>query len=428
MKLRLRSIETKETLRIEVPTPCSLLHLKEVISQRIAASSSSSSIHLSLNRKDELLGSSSEDTVQSLGVTSGDLIFYTINPNCFSSETLMVQSQTPQESKISQDILPLEPNSQKEQPLDVNTQQEETLNLESGSEIEPAIENMYVDDGGSVVEVGKSFSVPCFLRKVFAKEVGDSDGRDHKLLVIAVHAVLIESGFVGFDAVSKMIVPGFHLPDEWPSSAFTISLWYTLPEIVVDGCYAVNGVETILLKFQSLGKFLNIYGSLAKNGSGLYRVSLDENRLVPFLNYVWANCDSVNEMNGNEWCSGAYAEREVFEFWKIVKDRIALPLLIDLCDRAGLAPPPCFMRVPTDLKLKILESLPGVDIAKVGCVCSEMRYLSSNDDLWKKKFVEKFGNAEGSQGGSHWKEKFAKSWESRKRRKMVEIMIAFQQC
>uniref|UniRef100_A0A5B7BBY3 F-box domain-containing protein n=1 Tax=Davidia involucrata TaxID=16924 RepID=A0A5B7BBY3_DAVIN len=425
MKLRLRSVETKETLRIEVPATCSILHLKEVISQRIA-SSSSSSIHLSLNRKDELRGSSPEDTLQTLGVTSGDLIFYTLNPNEFSSQTLMVLSQTPQEPKseqqqpqISQETLP---NSQKEQSLVVNTQKEETLNSDPTIGMS-AIENMDVDADGSVVGVGKLFSVPCFLRKVFAKELVDGDGRDHKLLVIAAHAVLIESGFVAFDSVSKMVVDGFHLADEWPSSVFTMSLWYTLPEIISNGCSEINGIETVVLRFQSLGKFFNIFGSLPENGSGVYRVSLNENRLVPFLNVVWANCDSVDEMNGKDWCSDVSAEREVFEFWKIVKDRIALPLLIDLCDRAGLPPPPSFMRLPTDLKLKILESLPGADLAKVGCVCSELLYLSSNDDLWKKKFVEKFGNAEGSEEGSHWKEKFAKSWESRKRRKMTRILF-----
>ncbi|XLR69845.1 hypothetical protein HN51_016966 [Arachis hypogaea] len=36
-------------------------------------------------------------------------------------------------------------------------------------------------------------------------------------------------------------------------------------------------------------------------------------------------------------------QSEIFELWKMVKDRLALPLLIDPCDKAGLDPPPCFM-------------------------------------------------------------------------------------
>lgn len=36
---------------------------------------------------------------------------------------------------------------------------------------------------------------------------------------------------------------------------------------------------------------------------------------------------------------GLVSEREVFEFWKIVKDGITLPLLIDLCAKARFACP-----------------------------------------------------------------------------------------
>ncbi|KAI7990443.1 F-box protein SKIP22 [Camellia lanceoleosa] len=169
-----------------------------------------------------------------------------------------------------------------------------------------------MDDGGdeSMVDMGKSFSMPSFLRKMFQKEVGEGDGGNHKLLVIVVHAVLINSGFVRSD-----------------------------------------------------------------------EVRLGEENLVFFLNIIWANCDSIDEMNGKESFYNLQAANEVFEFLKIVKDKPTLPLLIDLCERAGLAPPPCFMCLPTDLKLKILESLRGVDVANMGSVCSEICYLSSNDDL-----------------------------------------------
>ena len=43
---------------------------------------------------------------------------------------------------------------------------------------------MDIDDDGSMVEAGKSLSVPCFLRKVFKKEAGEGGSGDHKLLVI----------------------------------------------------------------------------------------------------------------------------------------------------------------------------------------------------------------------------------------------------
>ncbi|RZC62718.1 hypothetical protein C5167_024480 [Papaver somniferum] len=68
-------------------------------------------------------------------------------------------------------------------------------------------------------------------------------------------------------------------------------------------------------------------------------------------------------------------EGNIFELWKIAKDKLALPLLIDLCEKTGLSLPPCFTLLPTELTLKVLESLSGVDIAKVACVSSELKYL-----------------------------------------------------
>jgi len=285
------------------------------------------------------------------------------------------------------------------------------LNSENEGTLEfSGAETMGVDDGS--VSMGKKFSERCFLRRVLSKELGDYGG-DLALLVIAVHAVFLESGFVGFDSVSGMRVDRFHLADEWPSKAFTVSLWYTLPELLGHGYSNFgNVVENVVLKFQSLGHFVVIYGSLAKGGSGLYRVRLNKNRFVPAISLANSDSvDSISEENG-------YPESEIFEFWKIVKDGLVLPLLIDLCEKTGLCPPPCFMRLPADLKLKILESLHGVDLARVECVCSELKYLSSNNGLWKRKFDDEFGRAAGAEGFVQWKARFASSWESKKKRKI----------
>ena len=72
--------------------------------------------------------------------------------------------------------------------------------------------------------ISKRFSELYFLRKVLREELGD-DGRNHMLLAIAVHAVLLDSGFVGFDPVSEQQIDRFHLPDEWPCP---VSICYSL--------------------------------------------------------------------------------------------------------------------------------------------------------------------------------------------------------
>lgn len=307
----------------------------------------------------------------------------------------------------------------------LDSQKGETLG--AGSQIEADDEdnenNHITDESFEVVD--KSFSVPGFLRKVFAAELGDDDsGRDHKLIVIAVHAVLLESGFVGFDETANVVVDGFQLRNEWPSGLFRVSLFYTLPESVRSagtGTGTGQATKNVVLKFQSLGKFINVYGTLG-NGSakrGTYRVQLNEDELVPFLNVVWANCGVMEIVSGQDGeSSSTSAEKEVFKFWRIVKDNLALPLLIDFCEEAGLELPPCFMRLPTELKLKILESLPGVDVAKVSSVCSELRYLASSDDLWKVKFGEEFSN-ERKEAHVSWKKAFSMAWSRRDGRRLA---------
>ncbi|XP_074345204.1 F-box protein SKIP22-like [Apium graveolens] len=436
MKLRLRSIQTNQTLKIEIPNSSSLLNLKQALSLQI--SSSCDSIHLSLNRKEELGGESSQQTLQSLGVISGDLLFFSVNSS-FSSDPTRPEIEKLQDSV---DISVVESENvvnMKDESVNLNTHDlncvnfdgEKSADLETleklGDEKEGNLdlgdtqmgesqELMEIDEEVVDFDVGKSLSVPGFLRKVFVEELGDDGGNHHKLVVIAVHAVLLESGFVCYDPVTNLVIKGFNFHEKWPSTAFVMSMRYTLPEIVNRDCARGDGVETVVLKFQSMGKFFKVYGSLSM-GSGTHCVCVNEDQLVPFLNLIWANCGSVSGSNENGAVLFTDPAREVFAFWRTMKDKLALPLLIDLCEKAGLELPPCFIRLPTDLKLQILACLPGVDVAKVACTCSELRYLSSSDDLWKQKFVEQYGDAEPSEGGALWKEKFAKALEKRKRRR-----------
>ncbi|XP_074312753.1 putative F-box protein At1g23770 [Silene latifolia] len=516
MKLRLRSLESKETHKIEVPNQCNLQQLKQTLYLQLFPSASSSTLQhnlfLSLNRKDELFGLSPDESLQSLGITSGDLIYFTQNPNVFSSQNpnLVHNIDNPSESssRNDQDV-----NLMNTQMLDcgklgefdvscdkskelgvaqidesVNTQKFDAVKLDeiagssdtnrelskssnpsdsgelvnppmiettkldeeggsnsrarelmdSGMELSSGLSNpddqkameviegtdeMEVDDE-SLNNVNTRISVPSFLKKVFVKEVGDgaTNGGNHKLLVIAVHAVLLESGFVGYDPISGRKVDGFHLPDVWPSSAFGISLHYTLPEISTSEL-----VETVVLKFQTLGKYVNVYGSLPKKGFRIHRVCLDEPKIIPALNYVRRMNDDTESEKDRDGSIKLYPNQEIFDFWKIVKDGLSYPLLIELCEEVGLVPPPCFMLLPTELKLNILESLPAVDVASVACVSSELRFVASNNDLWKLKYEEEFGDVASSSREVQWKSKFTNAWEIRKKRKRVCIPFPWRE-
>ncbi|QCE08429.1 F-box protein SKIP22-like [Vigna unguiculata] len=395
MKLRLRSLESKETLKIDVPNSCSLQQLIDTVSHTI--SSSSSSLHLSLNRKDEIRASSPNDSLHSLGVAAGDLIFYSLNPNAFSHETLPHKPETASRDR------PTIQNSQETVACDApsNPTVEKHPSLDSAE-----VETVEMVNGSDEAVVVSTNSEPFFVRRVLKEALGNNVS-DFKLLVFTVHGVILESGFVRIDKDSGMAVSCSHLLDDSPSAfSSVISLRYALPEILVNGAsHSVN------LKFQTLGHFVNVCGSLSDDtGSRLHYVCLDRRKYVRPLELMLANSESKGSVNDGEEISFG---NEVFEMWKMVKDRLALPLLIDLCEKAGLDLPPCFMRLPMELKLLILERLPGVDLAKVACTCSELRYLSTSNELWKKKYIEEFG--QGETRGWLFKDLFAVSWETKKR-------------
>ncbi|VFQ68401.1 unnamed protein product [Cuscuta campestris] len=439
MKLRLRSAVTKETIRVDVPSSSTLPELKRLLSQALPGSSADSShfspdyIRLSLNHRDELRCSSPDETLQMLGITSGDLIFFSLNPNPRESlETL--------NSSISCSNLPVE-SSTKPDPASQNEKSSESSsdfliestensdsinqnqkNLEPSSifQVESAKKSEYVnttgllhpgeevegelmeidwdvndDDDQLSVTPGKSFSIPGFLRKVFTEELSNDDGgvRDHKLLMIAVHGVLLESGFVGFDPILLKKIIRFQSPFQRGGTDPCYTLLEIADNVTVNDQNSNNIIPTFNLKIQTLGKFVIVYGFLSSGTSLVHHVELNEEHLVPLLNVAWSNCGLsekiIPEEDGLIWTS---PEKEIFQFWRTVKDRLALPLLIDICEVAGFGLPPCFVRLPTELKLKILELLPGVDLAKMSCVSSELNYLVSNDDLWKQKYLCEFGN------------------------------------
>lgn len=76
-------------------------------------------------------------------------------------------------------------------------------------------------EGGSVV--GRSeFSESYFLKRVLKEESG-CDGGGHRVLVIAVHAVMQESGFVAVDPVNGMPINGRRRRS--PCRTVCLSLW-----------------------------------------------------------------------------------------------------------------------------------------------------------------------------------------------------------
>ncbi|CAL9107395.1 unnamed protein product [Musa textilis] len=424
MRLRIRSVASKETLRIQAPDPSSLHDLKTLIARALSSSSSISippgSIRLSLNRKDELLPSSPHDSLHALGLTAGDLIFFSIVPDSQTLAPSPSSAPAPEETVESSNLAPVPPpetpSAVDDTPFGLRAQ---TLNSSSSSvaasveiaessnlalvstqnnpsaiasdlaspQAEVVQQDIMALDAEPVV-VGKSLAVPCFLKRVIEAEKGEAEGLLGRL-VITFHAAFLEFGFVVSGGGGGS---GSRFPRGCPSKAATFSVQYTLPELV--GAVDRRDVKVAILRFSMMGNYATVYGFLNGDHQDVYRVCIDLSKLAPLLSL---SMDSLSKQE----------EKEVFGLWKVVKDGLTLPLLIDICQKNGLPSPTCFMRLPTDLKIKILEFVSGIDMSKIGCTCSELRYLSSNDDLWKLRFLEEFGSVnERVLVGRCWKDKY----------------------
>ncbi|KAL3597341.1 hypothetical protein D5086_008978 [Populus alba] len=169
---------------------------------------------------------------------------------------------------------------------------------------------------------------------------------------IATHAILLEFGFIGFDLKSGMKVDQFRPP--------TRPVFKRIHDVCSED-------------------IVNVCGSLTKGGSDIHRVCLNGKGFGRTINLLRANCERNSLMNDND-------KNEVRQLEKVLKDGLALPLLIDLCEKTGMAPPPCFDRLPRELKLKIMDLLSLVDVGRMECVCSELRFLSRATRLIYHRF------------------------------------------
>lgn len=432
MKLRIRSLDGGDTLRVDVPSNgTSLQSLKEAVARKI--NSSPTEVNLSLNKNDFLQGPS-EESLHSLGIIAGDLVFYTLNANGFQNNTSPVESSKRAREK--------EVNTNPENPRNPRSPNDKTLTLRelcasaalkrasknsaadyqkpkeipvSAAKEEETVESMDADD--QILE--KSRSVPNFLERVLAGERENEKG-GHGLLTIAVHAVMLESGFVGYNAQTSEASLGFGLPHGWAKKPL-VSLCYTLPELVADKGDGKN-VENVQLRFSVMGKFLIVYGALASaKGSQSYRLSLEVGKFLPCIEHASnsiGNSNIVSEIveetlerksKIGKAQDSLQDEGPLFEFWKVVKDALSMRLLSALCEKAGLPLPPSLILLPTEVKMLILEKLPAVYVARLGCVCTEFRFLSSNDELWKQKYLAEFEPC-GTQGVQRWKDAYARKW------------------
>lgn len=254
--------------------------------------------------------------------------------------------------------------------------------VESISKISSSLEEGASSEGDLTNLVKKPPPFATSLKRVMHAELGEARG-DLGLVVVAVHAVFLEAGFVIPGAGD-----GSHLPAGWGKIPYTVA-----------DLRDQDGAKIVTLRFSVAKNYITVYGFVRGGDGPGVRLCLDAVQVAPVV--VSAEKPEMSEKE----------EKDLFRLWKMVRDGLALPLLIDICEANELPLPPCFTRLPTEIKMRIFELLPGADIARAACAGTELRYISSDNDLWERKFQEEFGLLDGSKvEGRNWKEKFAKSW------------------
>ncbi|KAL5179899.1 F-box protein SKIP22 [Glycine soja] len=201
-------------LKIEVPDSCSLLQLKDTVPRTI--SSSSSSLHLSLNRKDKIHAPSQEEPLNSLVVAIGNLIFYSLNPTVFTLETLLHKPETaPRDGPTIQDS---SETLTSDSPFVLDAEKPPTLDAAE-------LESMEMIDGSDETVVVGTNSEPFFMRRVLKEAPGNND--------------------------SGMAFSGSHLLDDSPPTfSSMISLRYTLLDILANVEAGSVAAATTTIKYQ----------------------------------------------------------------------------------------------------------------------------------------------------------------------------------
>jgi len=231
------------------------------------------------------------------------------------------------------------------------------------------------------------------------RNVGGAEGTAAGRLVAALHAALLEAGFLTTDPMGSHL----SLPQDWPSVASKpLAIKYTIPELSPMSPAAEEG-KVAVLNFSLMGNFVMVYGYVPGVQSEVCRFCLELPRLEPLL---YLDSDQLSEVQ----------ERGILDMWKVLKDDMSLPLMISLCQLNGLRLPPCLMALPAELKTKVLDLLPGDDLARVECTCREMRDLAADGSLWKKFIVRFKSYGEGSRGAMSAKAMFGEAWLANKRR------------
>jgi hypothetical protein len=467
MRLRLRHYQGGPTQRLEVETHCTLRMLRGAVA--LLTGQTENSVRISLNKVEELDGPGNL-LVSSLGICGGDLL-YLLDPrrpdvtrvqdvssgvpNDTKGRVLSIPRTTPSkgpDASAQGSTAPVKSGSNSFGKVDVAQERrercaaaaakrlavldrmEKVVAQHGGSDrVDP--DSMEIDnvvdgskaelhhpltagfgatssgDGGE--EKGQFAPQPSansafpFLQRVLS-EVQITVHSSHDLLVFAIHAVMLDTGFkpVGSGGSRASV-------DQcWQRAGGRSVAQYTL----ASAREADPSAEALscTVRCQQLGRNLVVYGSCDQdNQSAIYRLNLQLSEYLPPPAEIQTilSADLPAEKRAEELLRLFKNTRQL---WREAKDVLAVPLLSALHQRAGLSPPVSLILLPVDVKNNILAKLSAKDLVAVSVTCSEFREAASSDEFWKALFEREFPHQRPAAGPGKWKEEFRRAWVDRK--------------
>jgi hypothetical protein len=242
------------------------------------------------------------------------------------------------------------------------------------------------------------------------------------LLVLTAHASMLETGFA--PAAPAAEGNGYSLP---PGCQLSPSL-YRLPyRLSLHG----DGAPACTLTCSGMGGALLAAAATPAGTGGARHVTL---RAADYVEHAPQQAQQaqagpddasagVAVPGGRDVVVGgrlAVRSSALRALWTALKDGVAFPIMLAACADAGLPPPLGLIALPAELKQRVLQALPGPDLAALSAACTQLRHLASVEALWRPLLAAEFPSppphvaSQAAARGAKWA--FGQCWRERARR------------
>ena len=398
MKLRVRVPGSGETQRVATPEVCDVATLRTLLATRLLPPGTlPATVRLSLNGRDELVASDSVP-LQSAGICNGDLVHVL-------ATTGLSAAAPPQASGVAQQ--PLSEALRRRRCLEAAQARAGAVGEPGASSVPPTRPLDGEGDGddtpmaddeaeASAMPPPAQPAVPGVLRAVFAASaLSPKSLHPATALALALHAAALDAGFVDATPSVSDALSG-------PAAQFRYAL-------------TAGGAQLAWMRTSRVGGDVVAYGGLFTADDVLRVAVRISDHVLPLP------ADAPPE---------ALPFSQLPALWMAAKDGLAAPLLRWACVSAGLVPPqPSLVSLAEHVKSIILGMLPPKALAATACVCKDLRFAASDENLWRAAYLAEFDGA--AAGGYNavvaargWRVAFGAAWRARAQAERRAAMAA----